>query len=375
MGAHMIVRDIMTEEFVSIDVRTATVSDAMARMKESDIHQIPAVKGKRYAGMLDYREILRRNSIQMRAKAETFIIKTTTVKPEDDVRDIVSLIVDTGLTAFPVLEKGKILGIVSRTDILSIIGDILGKREIRNRQIMSTKPVLVTEDEDVSSAAVKMRGLGESEIPVIDSMERLTGILRLDDVAADTFRRQKQSIRGGYMDSGDVGGDMVKAQATCASLMSNPSYVHPGDPITQTAEIMLDRRLHLLPVVDDNMNVEGVVDISDIIDSLDTGRAKEGVLIQVTGLDSDDLDLYDMTFAMASKFLVRFSKITGLTRGKLNLHVIKYHTEGRIKYSVRTKIIAEPLTMSLDHHDWNYGKCLSFIFETYEPRLRKWKSK
>ncbi len=371
----MIVRDIMTKDPAAIDIKNATVSDAMAKMKDLDVNQIPAVNGKKYAGMLDYREILRRNSIQLSARAESFLVNTTTVNPEEDVIKIIRLIVDTGLSAFPVTEKGKLLGIVSRTDILEKIEDLLDGREIRNRHVMSSDPVTVLEEDDVDTAAVKMRGLGETEIPVVDRNNRLTGILRLDDIAADTFRRQKESIRGGYMATGDVGGDMVKVSVTAASLMSNPESVMPGDSIVRTAEMLVKTRLHVMPVVDEEMKIVGVVDMMDIIDSLDTGRLKEGILIQVTGLDPDDMDIYDITFAMASKFIIRFSRITGLSNGKLNIHVIKYQSEGRIKYSVRTKIIAEPLTMSLDHHDWNYGKCLSFIFETYEPRLRKWKTK
>lgn len=371
----MLVREIMTEKLVSIDARTDTVSDAMSKMREHDIHQVPALAGKKYIGMLDYREILRRNSIQMKARAETFIVRTTTVSPDDTIEDIISLLVDTGLTAFPVLEKERLAGIISRSDVLKVVDRLGGSTELRNRQIMSSNPVLVTEDESVDSAAVKMRGLGETEIPVIDKMERLSGILRLDDIAYDTFRRQKESIRGGYKDTGGAVGEKIKAEATSGSLMENPSYILPGGSVVDTASKLVKEKLHLLPVVDDEMKVVGIVDISDIINSLDTGRLTEGILIQVTGLSPEDLDLYDATFSMASKFISRLSRITGKTSGTLNVHVIKYHSEGRTKYSIRTKISAGPLNMSLDHHDWNYGKCLSYIFEAYEPRLRKWKQK
>lgn len=369
------VEDIMTKDFISIDVETATISDAMAKLREADIHQIPALRGKEYIGMLDYREIMRRNSIQMKAKAETFIVRTTSVTPDFDIFDLITLVIDTGLTAFPVIEKNHIAGIVSRTDILKVITELLEGREIRNRHIMSEVPVTVSEEDLVESAAIKMRGLGESEIPVVDKAEKLSGILRLDDIAANTFRRQKQRMKGGYMGTGDAGGDKTKAEATCKSLMENSVSVKPGDSIEKTSEVLLKSRLHIVPVTDDGNRIVGIVSISDIIDALDSSRKNEGVLIQVTGLEPNDLDLYDITFSMASKFLVRFSRITGLINGKLNIHVIKYHSEGRTKYSVRTKIIAEPLTMSLDHYDWNYGKCLSFIFETYEPRLKKWKGK
>lgn len=371
----MLVRDIMTTEPVTIDIREATISDAMEKMRGVDVHQIPAVNGKHYVGMLNYREIMRRRSLQLTARADNYVVSSPSLSPEDDVGKVIVLLVDTGLSAFPVLSKGKLLGIVSRSDIIQNLENLVGNREIRNRQIMSTEPIIVDEEENVDDAASKMRGLDETEIPVVDSTGKLSGILRLDDIAADTFKRQKESIRGQEMAAGDRGGDMVKVDVSSKSLMDNPAWVNPEDSIVRTAQLLNERRLHIIPVVNEEMKIEGVVGISDIIDALDTEREKKGMLIMVSGLEPDERDLYDVTFAMASKFLVRFSRITGLNHGKINIHVAKYQTEGKTKYSVRTKIIAEPLTMSLDHHDWNYGKCLSFIFETYEPRLRKWKTK
>lgn len=370
----MQVKDIMTSEPVVIDIRNSTVSDAMEKMRGVDVHQIPAVNGKKYMGMLNYREILRRRSLQLSAKAENYVISSPAVTPETEITEVIRLLVDTGLSAFPVLAKGKLMGIVSRSDLIGNLEGIVSNRELRNRQIMSSTPIHVREDESVEEAAIKMRGLDETEIPVVDSKDRVTGILRLDDIAADTFKRQKQSIRGTGDPAGDRAGEMVKVQVSSASLMDNPVWVHPEASVVETAKILTERRLHIVPVADDEGKIEGVVGISDIINALDE-REKEGMLIIVSGLDPEERDIYDITFAMASKFLVRFSKITGISHGKLNIHVAQYHSEGRTKYSVRTKIIAEPLTMSLDHHDWNYGKCLSFIFDTYEPRLRKWKTK
>lgn len=382
----MLVKDIMTKNPEVIDVEISTISDAMSKMRSTDIHQIPAVSGKKYVGMLNYREILRKRSMQLSARVDTFLISTPRLSPDDDIKEVVRLIRDTGLSAFPVLQKNRLVGLISRTDIIRNLDQFTEAESVRNRQIMSSNPIMVLESDNIESAAVKMRGLDETEIPVVDQDQKLTGLLRLDEVAADTFRRERQGIRGGHMAFGNVGGTPVdvagdrggnkeKVDIKCSSLMDNPRSVLGHEPISRTAEILDKYKLHIVPVVNEDMQVEGVVGISDIIDSIDTGEEKVGILIQVTGLDTDDHDLYEITYAMASKFIVRLSKITGLTRGKLNIHVLKYHSEGAIKYSVRTKIIAEPLTMSIDHHDWNYGKCLSFIFDTYEPRLRKWKTK
>lgn len=370
----MLVKNLMTTEPVVMDVKSGTISEAMDKMKGMDINQIPAMNGKKYLGMVNFREVLRRRSLKLSANAENYVVNTPSVSPDDDVMEVVRLINDTGLSAFPVLDKKKLAGIVSRTDIIRNLAEITGNGALRNRQIMSSNPVFAYESDSVDDAANSMRGLDESEIPVVDGDHKLTGILRLDEIASDTFKREKQSIRGTGDPAGDRAGDQVKVDVKCASLMDNPVWVFPQDTITKTAETLDKMRLHIVPVVDENMKITGVVGTSDIIEAIDQ-REKEGMNIIVSGLDPDERDIYEITYSMAAKFLLRFSRITGINHGRINIHVAKYHSEGRTKYSVRTKIIAEPLTMSLDHHDWNYGKCLSFIFETYEPRLKKWKDK
>ncbi len=370
----MLVKDIMTREPVIIDAREATISEAMEKMRGVDVSQVPAVNGHKYVGMLNYREIMRRRSLQLTSKAQNYIINTPELTPDTELEEVIRLLVDTGLSAFPVLEKKKLTGIVSRSDIIRNLDEILGSRVLRNRQIMSTEPVFVHENDSVDEAAMKMRGLDETEIPVLDSVEKLSGILRLDDIAADTFKRHKEKIHGREGGAGDRTGDKVKVVIKSASLMDNAQWVFPEDNITNAAKMMSARRLHIVPVVDQDMHLQGIVGVSDIIDALDQ-REKEGILISVSGVEPDEQDIYDITYSMTSKFLLRFSRITGIKHGKFNIHVAKYSQEGKVKYSIRTKIIAEPLTMTVDYFHWNYGKGLSSIFDAYEERLQKWKTK
>ena len=373
-GFHMFVKDIMTREPVLIDVREATISEAMEKMRGVDVHQVPAVNGRKYVGMLNYREIMRRRSLQLSSKAQNYVISTPELTPDTEITEVIQLLVDTGLSAFPVLEKKKLSGIVSRSDIIRHLEEVLGGQEIRNRQIMSTDPVSVYEEDSVDEAAVKMRGLDETEIPVLDPSGKLSGILRLDDIAADTFKRKKQKIQGREGANGDRAGDKIKVVIKSSSLMDNAEWVFPEDSIIAAAKIMSLRRLHVVPVVDHEMHLQGIVGVSDIIDSVDQ-REKEGILVIVSGVEPDERDIYDITYSMASKFLQRVSRMTGIKHGKFNIHVAKYRSEGKVKYSIRTKIIAEPLNMNVDYHHWNYGKGLSSIFDAYEERLKKWKVK
>ena len=76
--------------------------------------------------------------------------------------------------------------------------------------------------------------------------------------------------------------------------------------------------------------------------------------------------------SMVDKFVRRFSRITNLKGVTLHIHLEKYHSEqSRIKYSIRTKLFARKLNMSVSDSGWNFGKVLSGIFDTYEKRAKK----
>jgi hypothetical protein len=111
----------------------------------------------------------------------------------------------------------------------------------------------------------------------------------------------------------------------------------------------------------------------DILNMIQSAGRNKGILIQVSGLNEYDDDLYDIIFFEGEKFISRISRIASIKGGSFNVHVAKYHSTGRIKYSIRTRLYGGHINMSVDDFDWNFGKGMSRIFETYESRLKKGK--
>ena len=73
------VEDIMTENPLTIDEET-TVSLALNRMRDNKIAQLPVVSGRKYIGMISYRDILRRRSIHLNSKIKNFVTKSPELK-------------------------------------------------------------------------------------------------------------------------------------------------------------------------------------------------------------------------------------------------------------------------------------------------------
>lgn len=364
----MIVKDIMTENPIFLDSEES-ISDAIGKMRDHRIHHLPVVNGHHYIGAIDYREIMRRKSVRLKSKASTFVFRTPELAESQDVVEAVRELKESGLPALPVLNKGKLVGIVTETDVVKNIESIIRAGDLKVRERATNEPVLAEVSEDIFSAAEKIRGLHEYEIPVVSKDGILKGILRLDDVM-DMIVRDKSK-----MTVGEVRGEKEKVTVTCASIMDNPYSVKREDSISEASRKMIEKQLHMLPMVDEKDKVVGVIDIWDIIGLVETDSKEDGILISISGLTPYETDLYDITYFLASKFTSKFSNLTNQPYGKLEVHVMKYHKEGITKYSLRTRLISEPIVMAENYAGWNYGEVLSEIFDAYEKRLRKHKEK
>ncbi|SMD30247.1 CBS domain-containing protein [Picrophilus oshimae] len=358
----MEVKDIMTRDVDTID-KEEPISKALSIMKDTGIKQMPVLDGKRYVGMLTYREIMRRGSIKTSSKCYNFSINTPRLSDNMDIYKAIELLKESGLNAIPVFNKDSLIGILSRTDIIKNIDRIIGNADsIKNFQIMNSDPVTIEINDTVDDAIDEIRGFDEYEIPVTEK-KVLRGILRIED-AMNAIIQDKEKISYGEFTSGKS-----KVEVIVSSIMDNPVSVYEDDSIKKTCDVMIKNNLHVVPVVNDKNIVTGIIDISDILNAIQTGE-QEGYFIEISGLNDYDDDLYDITYFMADRFLSNVSRIIGKS-GRLLIHVRKYKTEGRGKYSIRSKLIAGRYHLNVDKADYNYGRGLKEIFETYEEMIKE----
>lgn len=361
-------KDIMTEKVLTLSA-DSKVSQALSIFGEKRVHSIPIVNGKKYQGMLIYRDLIRRRSIQFNSKASGYVTSTPVISPEDDVLTVIDKIRSSGIAALPVLAKGSLTGIISTADIVRKYNEIVRDTGLTAMDVMSSDPIAVRETDALDIAHDKIRILREYEIPVVDDRGHTAGILRLDDMMERAITEKDKISYGQYKSTSAP----VKVQV--GSVMDNDVHAMTDTPVSECADLMTEHSLHIIPVTDREGMLVGVVSQSDLIGIINTNLSQEGLLMTISGLDHGDEDLYDMAYRDAEKFAKKFSKITGHSNGTLSVHVIRYKEEGSTKYSVRTRLISGGISLTVDSFDWNFGKCLYDIFETYENRLRKMKEK
>jgi CBS domain-containing protein len=106
--------------------------------------------------------------------------------PEDEIQKVHALIVESGFSAFPVVKKKRLVGIISRRDLISsrrmraVIADH-AKTPVEG--VMTTDVVTIAPGEPVSAAAELLVKHDVSRLPVLDG-DRLVGVIDRHDVLA-----------------------------------------------------------------------------------------------------------------------------------------------------------------------------------------------
>jgi CBS domain-containing protein len=106
----------------------ATVYEALNRMADKNVGAMLVFEGTDLVGLISERDYSRKTILKGRFSKETAVreIMTTeaaTVHPDDDIEACMELFTDKHVRHLPVVEKGKVVGIVSIGDIVKSIID------------------------------------------------------------------------------------------------------------------------------------------------------------------------------------------------------------------------------------------------------------
>ena len=109
-----------------------------------------------------------------------------TVTPDQTARDAARLMLRAEAGSIPVCEGDRVIGMITDRDI-AVRGVAEGRGpDTPIRDLMSDGIICAHEDDDVQDVAQRMSEEQVRRLPVLDSNERLVGIVSLGDLARDT---------------------------------------------------------------------------------------------------------------------------------------------------------------------------------------------
>ncbi len=358
-------RDLKVRDFMSRDVVTGTadepLTEILGRMRSEDVHEIPIVEKKKLVGIVSMAAIARHKSMQPAAKASHVMVAAPEVSPDLDLPAASEMFLSSGHRSLPITEKGKLVGILSRSDVVRALADCEEVASTKVADVMTPQPQCVNASETVAQARTVMVGLGERAVPVVDGERRLVGVVGLKDLT-DVFARpkEKEKRRGG-------GGEKDPVRVLVGSIMRPPVTVGPDATLPKALAVMAEKKISTIVVVEED-EPTGIITGADLVELAARFRERQGLFVQISGLEEQP-DVYDQMYDMIQKSMRRISNLT--TPRMLNLHVVQYKADGdKSKWSLRARFATDHRMYYLKHFDWDLFKALDGMLDQLEARIK-----
>jgi chloride channel protein, CIC family len=124
---------------------------------------------------------------------EAMVANPITVSPETYLSDLADLMKSKGVYAVPVLDSGKLTGMVTTRDMARFPDDKWSKTLVR--EVMSKRLIVGYPEETLSEALNRMTKSNVSHLPIVDrnSTDKLIGLLAVENIAL-TYELQRKTI-------------------------------------------------------------------------------------------------------------------------------------------------------------------------------------
>jgi len=134
--------------------------------------------------------------------SEVMTSDVQTVNADQTMREAAGFMLRAEAGSIPVLEGDKVIGMITDRDI-AVRGVAEGRGpETPVRELMSDGIVCAHEDDDVATVARRMSEEQVRRIPVLDSDDKLCGIVSLGDLARETGGEEAQEAFEGVSQTG-----------------------------------------------------------------------------------------------------------------------------------------------------------------------------
>jgi CBS domain-containing protein len=254
----MKVKEIMTTKIISVD-KDDSLKRVLDLMKKNNVTKIPVLEEKRFFGLatdnvIAYKlgSIRKRGVTASRLHASSVTEKQIkTISPEEDVKNILKSVGEPGPTMLPVIEKEKLVGVVTKADLLPLV---TSKNQLHS--IMQKKVHVVGLDDRVIHARRIMITENVARLPVLEE-KKLVGIISDIEIAL-AFASLKKSFSLGKQKH-QLDELLVKDVMQSPVVWSDPSM-----SIFNAAQLMMNQNVGALPLLE-NDKIVGMVTRTDLL--------------------------------------------------------------------------------------------------------------
>jgi len=258
----MKVSEIMTKDIITVD-KDDSLKHVLNLMKKHDITKIPVLEEKKLVGIVTDNIIAfklgskRKKEVSAaRLHASSVLIKEfTVVTPNTSVEDLLKSVGKPGPTMLPVVENEKLIGVVTKADLLPLVENNEQVHSIMRPDVQSVDP----EDRVIHARRI-MIDEDIARLPVIHQGQ-LIGMISDKEIAFALAKIKRSFSIGKQKHQLD--------ELFVKDVMKTPAvWISSSIRISEAAKIMIKHNIGALPIITDD-TIKGIVTRTDLIKTLD----------------------------------------------------------------------------------------------------------
>ncbi|MGB9928067.1 MAG: CBS domain-containing protein [Methanosarcina sp.] len=278
-------KNIFIEDIMVRDVASATLpgsrDEVLKILKNKHISGVPVLKDSKVVGI-----VTRTNLLQNPEEEQLALLMTRdpiSISPGSDLQTAARLLVEHGIRRLPVVDNGKLVGLVTVADVIGTIADM--NIDIPIKDYVEKEVVAIYSETPLPVVARIMELAGVKAVPVLDENLELVGIISDRDVIAASVI--EDSVEMSDMSAGlDDDAWTWESMRDTMSIYYSVSRIKVPDligrdvmirePITATyissvsdcARKMKRNRIDQIPIINSNRKLQGLLRDYDLLKPL-----------------------------------------------------------------------------------------------------------
>ncbi len=254
----MQVQDVMTKDLVTVD-KDRNLKDVLQMMRDHNVTKIPVTEDGLLVGIVTDGKIADKLGRAHNKDIQTSTLHASSVMekdfvvahPEESIANLLADVGKPGLTMIPVVRGKQLVGVVTKADLLKLV-----ESDASVADLMHTEVQAVGAEERLVHARRLLLDNDIARLPVLDG-GKVQGIIAEHEIAGAfaTFKEADQSVQKATVRDLQVGPYMVRDVVTAPEDVS----------AKQAAEMMIDKHVGALPIVQANGQLKGIVTRTDLI--------------------------------------------------------------------------------------------------------------
>ncbi|MEL4306420.1 CBS domain-containing protein [Methanococcoides sp. LMO-2] len=194
-----------------------------------------------------------------------------TIYPDASVSQATALMVDNDINNIPVVSNGRLMGIVTRVDVVRCMSELVS--EIKVGEIMTLEPVFVHRHHTVNHVVDEMENNKVSKLIVTDDTGEAVGMITTRELALHVLANNEGGLPSKSIKMArkpKAGGEKVYRYVKDVPLVAEdimvgiPTILDADDPVTEAAKVMIEDNVTGLPIAE-NDEIVGIVSRTDVM--------------------------------------------------------------------------------------------------------------